>query len=403
MIQVIPRISLLTSPAVHSLPIEIVEHKGIGHPDTICDALAENFSRGLCRFYVERFGEILHHNVDKALLCGGAAAPTFGGGKLREPIEIHLAGRAVCELAGTRVPVEEIAVEGSRAWIREHLPDVDPREHVRIVSHVRPVSPDLASLFRAGRDARTPLANDTSFGVGYAPLDSLETAVLAMASRLNSRETRSAHPSIGADIKIMGARCQSDVEVTVACALIGRHVTDLGDYAAKKEVIRALAIEAARTVTDLPLRVAVNAADGDSLDSVYLTVTGLSAEGGDDGQVGRGNRVNGLIAPYRPMSLEAAAGKNPVTHVGKLYGVMAHRVAAAVVAGVPEVQEAYCYLLSRIGRPITNAWLFELKVRLAEPELLAALEPRIGEIARATFADIGSLWHEAMAGTLRLY
>ena len=91
--------------------VEVVERKGAGHPDTICDALAEEFSRNLCREYLRRTGRVLHHNVDKALLCGGAARPAFGGGELLEPIEIHLAGRAVREFKGVKAPVEEIAVE----------------------------------------------------------------------------------------------------------------------------------------------------------------------------------------------------------------------------------------------------------------------------------------------------
>ena len=48
--------------------VEIVEHKGIGHPDTMCDALAEAFGVALARDYRERFGRVLHFNVDKALL-----------------------------------------------------------------------------------------------------------------------------------------------------------------------------------------------------------------------------------------------------------------------------------------------------------------------------------------------
>ena len=76
-------------------PVEVVERKGLGHPDTIFDALAEALSRALCREYLQKCGIILHHNVDKALLCGGRAAPQFGGGVVLAPIEIHLAGRAV--------------------------------------------------------------------------------------------------------------------------------------------------------------------------------------------------------------------------------------------------------------------------------------------------------------------
>ncbi len=396
-------VSPLTAPAPGTQPFEIVERKGLGHPDTICDALAEAFSRGLARFYIERFGRILHHNVDKALLCGGIARAAFGGGEVLEPIEIHLAGRATREFQGVKIPVEEIALTTSRKWLQENLSHLDPREHVRIVPHVRPTSADLATLFDGGGAFRRPLANDTSFGVGFAPLDALETTVLTVARTLNAPEVRSAYPSIGEDIKVMGTRRERQLELTVACAVVGRHVIDLADYGAKKQHVGLLALEAARTVTDAPLSVFVNAADGETPESVYLTVTGLSAEAGDDGQVGRGNRVNGLITPYRPMSLEAAAGKNPITHVGKLYNVMANRVAQAVVADVPEVQDAYCHLLSRIGDPITDPSLFELKVRLEEPMQLAALTPRITSVARATFATIDSVWRDAIDDTLQLW
>jgi S-adenosylmethionine synthetase len=201
----------------------------------------------------------------------------------------------------------------------------------------------------------------------------------------------------------MGERRGDGIALTIACAMVGRHVRDMDDYRAAKARVEALALEVARPRTRLPVHVQVNTADGDTPESVYLTVTGLSAEAGDDGQVGRGNRVNGLITPYRPMTLEAAAGKNPITHVGKLYGVMADRVARAVVEQVPGVEEAYCYLLSCIGRPIAQPRVFDLKVRCTRPGDLDTLSPRIAEVARTTFADIGALWREAVDGTLRVW
>lgn len=392
---------LLEGPSPGTLPLEIVERKGLGHPDTICDALAETVSRALSRFYLERCGLILHHNVDKALLCGGAARPAFGGGELSEPIEIHLAGRATRTFDGIDVSVNEIAIESCRGWIREHLPELDSERDVRIVPHIRPTSSDLTSLFL--RSGGTPLANDTSFGVGFAPLDTLERTVLAVAQRLNAPTTRHAHPAIGADVKVMGARHGRQMRLTVACALVGRHIGDLSAYWHKKAHISALALEAAQEVTDVPVAISVNTADGETAESVYLTVTGLSAESGDDGQVGRGNRVNGLITPYRPMSLEAAAGKNPVTHVGKLYNVMAHRIAHAVVREIPEIEESYCYLLSRIGQPISDPQLFEIKVRLKDANQLDALRPRIQAVAQETFSRIDSIWREAVEGTLQLW
>lgn len=388
------------SPA--SLAFEIVERKGLGHPDTICDALAENLSGRLSRFYLERFGAILHHNVDKGLLCGGAARPAFGGGEVTEPIDIHLAGRATASFRGVSVPVDEIAVEESRRWMREHLRHLDAHTQVRIHPHIRPTSPDLAALFL--RQTGAPLANDTSFGVGFAPLDALEGIVLAVEQRLNSPEVKAAHPEIGEDIKVMGTRAGTGIRLTIACALVGRHVADLAAYHARKQCVRELAHEAAaRRYGEGIVDVAVNTADGDTADSVYLTVTGLSAESGDDGQVGRGNRVNGLITPYRPMSLEAAAGKNPVTHVGKLYNLVANRVARTVTAEVYGVREACCYLVSDIGRPITDPRLMDVKVRLAEPDTLAVLQPRIAEAARDQLGRIATLWRELIEGPQQVW
>ncbi|HEY6824014.1 MAG TPA: methionine adenosyltransferase, partial [Steroidobacteraceae bacterium] len=119
------------SPA--TAPYEVVERKGLGHPDTLCDALAENLSVGLSRFYLERFGTILHHNVDKALLVAGSARPAFGGGELVTPIEIILAGRATRKYRGVSVPVDEMAVELSRDWLRANLRHLDAERDVRIV------------------------------------------------------------------------------------------------------------------------------------------------------------------------------------------------------------------------------------------------------------------------------
>ena len=382
-----------------SLPFEIVERKGLGHPDTICDALTENLSRALSRVYLERFGAILHHNVDKALLCGGAARPAFGGGEVTEPIDIYLAGRATARFEGVTIAVDEIAVEESRRWLGANLRHLDPERQVRIHPRIRPTSPDLAALFLRQREAGAPLANDTSLGVGFAPLDTLERTVLEVERKLNSPAVKAAQPEIGEDIKIMGVRSGGDLSLTVACALVGRHVAGLDDYRAKKARIRELALAAAGGRA----KVEVNTADGDTADSVYLTVTGLSAEAGDDGQVGRGNRVNGLITPYRPMSLEAAAGKNPVTHVGKLYNLLANRIARALVAEVAGVQEAYCYLVSRIGHPITEPQLMDLKLQLEDPAALAALQPRVEEVARGELAGVTDLWRELIEGPQQVW
>ena len=394
-------LSPLDSPSPATLPIEIVERKGIGHPDTICDALAEALSVGLSRFYLERFGTILHHNVDKALLWGGAARPRFSGGEVLQPIELYLAGRATAAVGGVRVPIEELVLEISRDWLKRHLRHLEPARHVRIHTLIRPTSADLAGLYE--RRPGAPLANDTSFGVGYAPLDLLERVVLAVEHALNAAGTKVRHPELGEDVKVMGVRTGEKIALTVACALVGRHVADLDDYRNKKAAIAPLAIAAAHEVGGGEIEVAVNAADGDSESSIYLTVTGLSAESGDDGQVGRGNRSNGLITPYRPMSLEAVAGKNPVTHVGKLYNLVANRIAVALVTEVPAIIEAYCWLIGRIGDPIDEPQIADVKLRLEDRDELEAVRPQVFAVVQDNLRAVSTLWREIVRGDTTLW
>jgi S-adenosylmethionine synthetase len=173
-------ITQLSTPPVSSQAIEVVERKGLGHPDSICDALAERLSVALSRHYLERYGLILHHNVDKALLRAGTAQVEFGGGRLLQPIEIYLAGRATHEVKGSKVPVVDIAVETARQWFREHLRAVDCDRHLKIHCLIRPGSSDLVNLYLRQKDTGIALANDTSCGAGYAPLDELEQLAYAV-------------------------------------------------------------------------------------------------------------------------------------------------------------------------------------------------------------------------------
>ena len=73
--------------------------------------------------------------------------------------------------------------------------------------------------------------------------------------------------------------------------------------------------------------VSLNTRDNFDTNELYLTVIGSSIESGDEGLVGRGNRINGLISSGRPMSMEGACGKNPVYHVGKLYNLCTLNIA----------------------------------------------------------------------------
>lgn len=373
----------IRAPLPDDAPVEIVERKGLGHPDSICDALAEEFSLALSRFYLDRAGAILHHNVDKVLLVGGRSAPRFGGGRIEEPMHLFLAGRATTVFDGVTTPLAELAEDSAYRWLGHNLHALDPERHVEVSALVRPGSGDLVGLFEMQTGGRPALANDTSCGVGYAPLSEVERVVLAVEGRLTSEAARAEVPALGEDVKVMALRREDRLQLVIGCAMVDAALDTFADYDEAREGAAALASATARQITALPVEVEVNASDDLAAGRVFLTVTGTSAEAGDDGQAGRGNRVNGLIAPGRPTTLESVAGKNPVTHVGKLYNLAASLTAERLVAELPGLRAAECRLVSRIGRPVDEPALAEIAMAGVDPEG----DPELVRQAEAILAD----------------
>ncbi|MFW6316854.1 MAG: methionine adenosyltransferase [Halorubrum sp.] len=364
---------------------EFVERKGIGHPDSLCDGIAEAVSRRLSRFYRDEFGRILHHNTDKVHLGAGRARPAFGGGRLTEPIYVLVGGRATTRVDGDELPVDELAREAAREYILDTVPELRP-EHVVVETRIGRTSGDLAALFGRGEE---PLANDTSFGVGHAPGTTTERFVRTLEPRLH-RELA----AVGKDVKLMALRRGSHLSLTIAAAVVDRRVDDLSEYRAVTDRIAALA-EAHAEAAGLSVSVEVNAADDYDSGAVYLTTTGLSAEAGDDGAVGRGNRANGLITPHRPMSLEATAGKNPVTHVGKLYNLLALRTARRLGDDL-DATYGCVQILSRIGDPVSDPLAVDVATTSTD-------EPAVRSIVADQLASLDTLREDIVAGEIPVF
>jgi len=339
--------------------LEIVERKGVGHPDSLADGISEAISKALCREYLRRFGKILHHNTDQVQVVGGRAKPEFGGGELLKPIFILLSGRATAKVGDEHIPVHKIAIKAAKEYLDDSIRNLDVNHHVVIDSRIGQGSADLVSVYEKGETV--PLANDTSFGVSFAPLTETEKIVLETEKYLNSRKFKKKLPAVGEDIKVMGLRRGNKITLTIAAAIIDREVDNASDYDAIKQEIVECAADLVTKITDKDVEIHVNTADDYRKGIYYLTVTGTSAEHGDDGSTGRGNRVNGLITPYRPMSLEAAAGKNPVSHVGKIYNVLARLIAEDIVREI-EAKEVYVHLLSQIGKPINKPLVADVQI-----------------------------------------
>ncbi|HVN87538.1 MAG TPA: methionine adenosyltransferase [Candidatus Binatia bacterium] len=334
--------------------VEVVERKGLGHPDSICDAVAEAISIALSQEYLRRFGRVLHHNIDKGLLIAGAVEHDFGGGRQTQPMRLIIGDRATIEFRGERVAVGDLAIATAQDWMRTHLRHVDPVRHLIYESALAAGSRELSGIF--SRESAVLGANDTSAAVGYFPLTDAERAVLATERYLNSGEFKGRFPDTGEDVKVLGVRTQDRLQLTIAMPLIEKCISDEAAYFDRKaEIVEAVTrfAEGQRgTLADV--QVALNHLDrrGRGLDGVYLSLLGTSAEDADSGEVGRGNRVNGLTSLNRPASAEAAPGKNPVSHVGKIYNVLAFRLAERIYREVRGVTEVWVWLCSRIGEPI---------------------------------------------------
>jgi len=378
---------------------EIVERKGIGHPDSVADGLAESVSRALSKMYIERYDRILHHNTDQVEVVGGQSSPKFGGGVFLEPAYVLLCGRATTSVNGERLPYRAVAVHAAHDYLQKTCTNLNVDDDVIIDCKIGQGSVDLRGLY----DTRKQLANDTSFGVSFAPYSETETLSLRTEELINGPLKKDLK-EVGQDIKVMAVRNRDKIRVTIAAAMVDRYIPDKGHYKSVIEELRERVLDNAVKYTNREVTVDINTGDNYDAGIFYLTVTGLSWENGDDGSVGRGNRNTGLITPYRPMSLEAAAGKNPVTHVGKLYNILAfdaaHRIAKELDGSVREV---WIRIVSQIGKPIDQPQAATAQCILAKGAKLSKVKPAVESILDAELEHIHKLTDKIVAGKCRTF
>ena len=315
-------------------------------------------------------------------------------------MRLVIGDRATDSFGDIRIPVEEIAFAAARAAFDRHLRFVDPFEHLELTSMLSVGSRELTGLY----EDPVLLANDTSVGCGYAPLSETERLVLDVEAHLASADMRSRFPEAGEDVKVMAVRQDRTLSLTIAVAMIDRFLSTEAQYYERKG---ALTEELRRFVDarlDLLDRIQLNTLDDPArgTDGMYLTVLGTSAESGDSGQVGRGNRVNGLIAFDRPMSLEAAAGKNPVRHVGKIYNALAQELAWRIHSEVDPVLQVYVFLSSRIGSPIDEPKAVTVQVEVERGVTIPDVEAAIIEEVDCALGELPLLTDRLIAGEISI-
>jgi len=397
------KVEFVSREPIEEQEIEIVERKGLGHPDSLCDGIAEAVSVALCKEYKRKCGLILHHNTDKVQLAAGRSNPRYGGGEVISPIYILLGGRATRVFEGGEIAVDIVAANAAREYLR-NIRNLDVDKHVIVDSKLGRGSSDLLEVFTGSnmKSAQTemPMANDTSFGVAHAPLSECESIALNVEGRVMA-EYRNKEKEIGEDMKVMALREGDKITLTVGDAFVSRYVDDYEHYEDAKRGLKDFISGVAESYTTRDVNTQVNMAD--TPESVYITVTGTSAEMGDDGGAGRGNRCNGLITPNRSISMEGTPGKNPVNHTGKIYNLLANKIANEVVENVDGVQEVYLKILSEIGRRIDDPKVATAQIIPKSDVNLEVMEKKVQRIIDEWLSNIAEITAMAIRGELRTF
>lgn len=321
-------------------PFDIAERKGVGHPDTIADALAYSFSRNYSTWCEEYAGRILNHWVDKTTCVGARTVVDYGSVDIIEPIRVLLIGKLTRAFGDVIVPVEEIL----DSTVRDHFSSVltpDAVNHfVAQVLNTAGVAVDHdPSFYEPSRDDGDDLvragivANDTMFVVGHAWRSLLlDLADVVEGSLLGS------HNAIGTDIKMMLTRAGSEVDIVAAVPVIPTRVANRSDYLEILDVAehstRAAVSERLEGHGLRLRRISLNTKDRHG--GAYLAPFGSSLGKGDVGAVGRGNRNSGGIEPYSSWTAEAPAGKNPLSHGGRIYPELCTELARRISDHVGE-------------------------------------------------------------------
>ena len=380
---------------------EIVERKGIGHPDTICDLVMNQVSIELSKMYLKETGTIQHHNMDKSLLVAGQSENKFGGGKITKPMKLVIGDRATFEVKGQKLPVEDVTISTAKKWFDNNLRFVK-EEHVEYQLEVGTSSHELRSIFE---NPKSFVANDTSALVGYAPFTKTESSVLETEEYINSQNFKKEFPESGEDVKVMGFRNYNTLDLTIAMAFVDSHVDSENHYFKRKQDMLQSISEFHRKRGDFDeVKITMNNLDtkNKGIEGLYLTVLGTSADNADSGEVGRGNMANRVISLTRPAGSEATAGKNPVSHIGKIYNALSFKLAEEIQKTVPDLEEVLVWMYNVIGKPVNEPKAIIIQP-ISDKELdLAKFESAIKEIVEQNLNKMDEFCMQLASGKIEI-
>lgn len=348
--------------------IEVVERKGLGHPDTIADGIAESISIEYAKYCLENFGAILHHNVDKTIILGGQCELEYGSGKLLKPFRVLFGGRMSCNFNNQDIDLNLIQITATKEYLQRILPRLHTEQdlafHHFTSSNSRIPHWFTPRTFDDLPEHKNPHANDTATIVGFWPLSALEQMVMESERYFYEFKPtiRPRFDFVGGDIKIMALRREKDVELTLCVPFHADKIVNQDKYFEHKSLIenglRKLLNDKFGSLFSIVLQINTQDQkirnDRDDGRGRYLTVIGSALDYGEEGISGRGNRCRGLVSSMRASTVESVYGKNPVYHVGKVYSLIANTIAQQI--GSLFDCETIAIITTRNGDPLYSPY-----------------------------------------------
>ncbi|PIQ91690.1 MAG: hypothetical protein COV70_02450 [Parcubacteria group bacterium CG11_big_fil_rev_8_21_14_0_20_39_22] len=317
------------------LPFEIVERKGVGHPDSLADALSNEISVYFSKHCIDNFGIILHHNFDKLYIGGGNFTNNFGTCDRLKPIMVQVNGRISDRFGRNMIEIESIQKKAVENYLCKVLPNIT-KDDLVVISNATQFHRNPRRFSPRNRrdvpDADRPMANDTSLCVSHWPPTATESLVYRLEKyfweRTDDGYLTPRFTEIGGDIKVFAIREDKHIDIIMSVPTLSektksfKHYLELiYDYKSKLTVI------AKEIVSPLDMTVSIEI---NPQKNPYMLGIGSCIECGEEGVVGRGNSILGIIAPNRCGTQESWAGKNPVYHTGRVWGYLTAKLAQSI-------------------------------------------------------------------------
>jgi S-adenosylmethionine synthetase len=367
------RSKIIIYKTVPQAGIETVEKRGLGHPDALCDALAEHVSAAFARYCFEQFGSIAHYNIEGLTMDEGESNVQFGGGEMIKPIRLHLRGSFPCQHDGKKIPYMDIAKETIYDYLKKVVPQLDAHKWVRIIDGTR-----AYGVARKTYDITNLVANHMYTVSATYPPYAAESCALRIEQKLNSPAYKKDHPYVGSDNKIIVVQNGNSVDIDSYVSMVSGNVADADALRSYTEVIKHDICEVAATdrvrVDEIGVYTSVNPLH----DGRVMTVSGSSVESYNGCAIGR--------------------SRYPIYHAAKIYYALAYQISKRIYN--EERVASAVKLTSKVGWAMESPWHTDINLLsdkgsglISQPLLL-----RVEEIANEEFGHIEDIVKTLMYG-----